>query len=120
MIDNSPLSKVAAQIFPGDDLVSLSERRYGIPIGNLTSQFFANLYLNDFDHWLKEQQQLKAYIRYVDDLFILGDDKTQLWKLRDAITDKLMELRLQPHPFKVQICRTSERVDVLVLNCIQK
>jgi retron-type reverse transcriptase len=113
IIDRSPLSNISAQIFPGDDLVSLSERRYGIPIGNLTSQFFANLYLNEFDHWLKEQQQLKAYIRYVDDLFILGDDKTQLWRLRNAITRELMALRLQLHPLKAQICRTSEHVDVL-------
>ena len=54
IIDNGPETGGPVQFFPGDDLVSVSERRRGLPIGNLTSQFFANLYLDEFDHWLKE------------------------------------------------------------------
>jgi len=85
----------------------------GLPIGNLTSQVFANLYLDRFDHWLKEQKQMKAYIRYVDDMFILSDDKSQLWQLRDEIADHLNAIGLQLHPAKQNIFRTTERVDVL-------
>jgi len=47
--------------FPGDDLLTPFERRTGLPIGNLTSQFFANLYLNDFDHWIKEELRAGPY-----------------------------------------------------------
>ena len=50
----------------------------GIPIGNYLSQFFANLYLSYFDHWLKEEKKVKYYYRYCDDIVILGADKPQL------------------------------------------
>ena len=113
IIDNSPATIVPPQFFPGDDLVSVSERRRGLPIGNLTSQFFANLYLDEFDHWLKETRRVKAYLRYVDDMYLLGNDKRQLWAWRDAIVEKLQNLRLTLHPGKMQIYRTTERVDVL-------
>jgi len=84
----------------------------GIPIGNLTSQFFANLYLDRFDHWLKEEQRQPAYIRYVDDFMILGDDKQGLWQLCAAIDDQMAALGLRLHPTKRQIFRTDEKVDV--------
>ena len=58
IIDNGPETREPAQFFPGDDLVSVSERERGLPIGNLTSQFFANLYLDEFDHWLKETKRV--------------------------------------------------------------
>jgi len=51
--------------------------RRGVPIGNLTSQFFANLYLDGLDHFVKEQLKASAYLRYVDDMILLADDKTQ-------------------------------------------
>lgn len=50
-----------------------------MPIGNLTSQFFANLYLNDFDHFVKQQLKMKCYLRYVDNLFLLHNNKQALW-----------------------------------------
>ena len=75
IIDNGPETGGPVQFFPGDDLVSVSERPRGPPIGNLTSQFFANLYLDEFDHWLKETQRVKGYLRYVDDIYLLGNDK---------------------------------------------
>ena len=53
----------------------------GVPIGNYLSQFFANLYLTYFDHWLKEEQQVKYYIRYADDMVILHRDKAYLHQL---------------------------------------
>lgn len=85
----------------------------GLPIGNLTSQFLANLYLNDFDHWLKHEKKQHAYLRYVDDFFILGRDKRDLWSLVADIKTELAGLALQLHPNKIHLRRTSERVDVL-------
>lgn len=52
----------------------------GVPIGNYLSQFFANLYLTYFDHWLKEEVKIKYYFRYADDIVILADDKDVLHK----------------------------------------
>ena len=113
IIDNSPDTHAPVHFFPGDDLVSVSERRRGLPIGNLTSQFFANLYLDEFDHWLKETKRVKGYLRYVDDIYLLGNDKRQLWALRDDIAEKLQGIRLALHADKTQIYRTTERVDIL-------
>jgi len=50
----------------------------GIPIGNLTSQFFANYYLSAFDHHFKEKLHVKRYIRYMDDILIFSDNKEEL------------------------------------------
>lgn len=61
----------------------------GIPIGNLTSQLFANLYLNTFDHWIKEQKLIKGYIRYMDDFVIFLDNKEKLKVLKNEIIDYL-------------------------------
>ncbi|MFL0797274.1 MAG: RNA-directed DNA polymerase [Cellvibrionaceae bacterium] len=92
---------------------SPSENAVGLPIGNLTSQYFANLYLNDVDHWLKQVLQVPAYCRYVDDLILLADDKAYLWQYRDALQDKLAEQGLALHARKQQLMRATERVDVL-------
>jgi hypothetical protein len=68
------------------------ERRCGIPIGNLTSQFFANLYLNGLDHGIKETLRVPAYLRYVDDSVLLDDDKGRLLAWRDWIAEWLATL----------------------------
>lgn len=57
----------------------------GVPIGNYLSQFFANLYLTYFDHWIKEELKIKYYYRYADDIVILGDDKEKLHNILIAI-----------------------------------
>lgn len=68
----------------------------GVPIGNYLSQFFANLYLSYFDHWMKEQKQVKYYYRYADDIVILAPDKAYLHGLLTEITFYLYsELNLQ-------------------------
>lgn len=64
--------------FPGDDLLAPAERRRGLPIGNLTSQFWANVYLNRFDHFIKETLGAPGYIRYVDDFVLFSDSPAQL------------------------------------------
>lgn len=63
----------------------------GVPIGNYLSQFFANLYLAYFDHWIKEKQCVKYYYRYCDDMVILSDDKEYLHKIRSLIGAYLLK-----------------------------
>jgi len=61
----------------------------GIPIGNLTSQHFANYYLSGLDHYIKEQLRIKAYIRYMDDFVLFADEKDTLWDAKKWINDYL-------------------------------
>lgn len=63
----------------------------GIPIGNYLSQFFGNFYLTYFDHWLKEDKQVKYYYRYCDDLVILHKEKDYLHNLRIEIQEYLKD-----------------------------
>jgi retron-type reverse transcriptase len=67
----------------------------GVPIGNYLSQFFANLYLSEFDHLLKEQYKVKYYYRYADDIVILDGSKERLHGLLVAMNDYLMTERNQ-------------------------
>lgn len=89
--------------FSGDDLFTPLERRRGIPIGNLTSQFFANIYLNGFDHYVKETLGQKYYARYVDDFVCFGNDKNALHAVRHAMEAYLEKLRLAMHPKKCRV-----------------
>jgi len=82
--------------FPGDDLLAAARPR-GLPIGNLTSQFWANCYLNPFDHFVKRELRCPAYLRYVDDFLLFGDDKRQLRNWRTALVGRLARLRLAIH-----------------------
>ena len=112
IIDTSP--SVDSTLIERLNLYSdLSQVRKGIPIGNLTSQFFANLYLDDFDHWMKESLQIKAYLRYVDDMFVLGDDKSFLADVREQVRERLSLERLRLHPRKAHIVPTHCGLDVL-------
>lgn len=82
----------------------------GMAIGNLSSQFFANIYLDDLDHWLKETKQVKAYLRYVDDLVLCGDDKEALWDLKEEIAFKMETVKLRLHDNKAQLRRCKQKV----------
>jgi retron-type reverse transcriptase len=82
--------------FPGDDLWAAARPR-GLPIGNLTSQFWANVYLNGFDHFVKRELSCPAYVRYVDDFALFADDKATLWRWKEAIVERLSRLRLVLH-----------------------
>jgi len=57
----------------------------GLPIGNLTSQLFANIYLNEFDQFVKHRLKIKNYVRYTDDFVIISDSKTFLENLIEPI-----------------------------------
>ncbi|MCA9950009.1 MAG: group II intron reverse transcriptase domain-containing protein [Anaerolineales bacterium] len=83
--------------FPGDDLLAALRLR-GLPIGNLTSQFWANVYLDPFDHFIKRELRCKAYIRFVDDFLLFADDKRCLWEWKAAVEKRLTRLRLKLHP----------------------
>lgn len=83
--------------FAGDDLFAVNRPR-GLPIGNLTSQFWANCYLNAFDHFVKRELQCKGYLRYVDDFLLFSNDKNMLWKWREALVKRLVGLRLTMQP----------------------
>jgi len=83
-----------------------------MPLGNLTSQFFANVYLNEFDFFVKQKLKIKYYIRYVDDFVILHNSKSQLevWKIQ---IDKFLKekLKLELHPEKSKIINLSRGID---------
>ena len=85
--------------FPGDDLLAACRPR-GLPIGNLTSQFWANVLLNELDQFVKRRLRCHAYLRYVDDFLLFGDVKRQLWVWKEAIERFLGSLRLLLHPTK--------------------
>ena len=113
IIDGSNPQERVADYFPGDTLFEPYVRRRGIPIGNLTSQFFANIYLNDLDHYVKEQLKCQCYIRYVDDITVLGDEKRMLWKVKAAIEEFLVKDRLKLHPGKTLVAPVSTGIDHL-------
>ena len=89
--------------FPGDDLFTPLERRRGLPIGNLTSQFFANVYLDAFDHFVKEQLRCRFYLRYVDDTAFLDDSPRRLEALVPTMQSFLDDYRVKLYLQKCQI-----------------
>jgi len=89
--------------YPGDTLFTPFERRRGIPIGNLTSQFFANVYLNGLDHFVLERLRPGGYVRFVDDFLLFADDKGFLHRALAVVRGYLQSLRLSLHPHKCQV-----------------
>jgi hypothetical protein len=85
----------------------------GIPIGNLTSQIFANLYLNDLDHFIKGDLKCHFYLRYMDDLILFGDQKMQLNGWKETISNRLESLKLKLHQNKSQIYQVIDGVSFL-------
>lgn len=113
IVDGSPRVDAAPCYFPGDDLFTPLERRAGIPIGNLTSQFLANLYLDDLDHYIKQVWRIRPYLRYVDDMVVLDNDKARLADIRAAVREQLEADRLRLHPNKAHITRTADGLNLL-------
>lgn len=86
----------------------------GLPIGNVTSQLFANIYLNELDRYVKHGLRAKYYIRYCDDFVILGRKLTDLWEQVKSIGQFLStELKLKLHPGKIIIRKYSQGIDFL-------
>jgi RNA-directed DNA polymerase len=104
-------------LFPGDDpstgspstgsgtgqgLFALLRPR-GLPIGNLTSQFWANVMLHPLDLFIKQELHCRAYLRYADDLLLFADDKDTLHAWRNAVRQRLAALRLTIHEHRAQV-----------------
>jgi retron-type reverse transcriptase len=82
--------------FPNDDYFALQRPR-GLPIGNLTSQWWANCYLNPFDQFVKRELGCRGYLRYVDDFLLFSDNKRELMDWREKIVKRLERLRITLH-----------------------
>ena len=86
----------------------------GLPLGNLTSQLLVNIYMNEFDQFVKDKLKIEYYIRYADDFVILYQSKVELEQLIPKITEFLREhLRLKLHPEKTFIQTFASGVDFL-------
>jgi len=86
----------------------------GVPIGNLTSQLFANIYLNELDKFIKHCLKIKYYLRYMDDFLILENDKQKLNQAKEQIGVFLKEkLKLELNPKKVRIFPIEQGIDFL-------
>lgn len=93
-----------------DDLIN----KKGIPIGNLTSQFFSNIYLNELDQFVKHKLKIKYYVRYADDFCFLSDDRGYILSLIEPVREFLKnELDLDLHPKKIILRKLRSGVDFL-------
>lgn len=114
IITKSPPTSQLSLFCQKDTLSNLSistTTRTGLPIGNLTSQLFANIYLNELDHFVKDRLREKYYARYMDDFLIIDPDKEHLKILRKQIGQFLQDkLQLSLHPKKLTIKNVSTGV----------
>ena len=88
---------------PKDKSLFNTPKTHGIPIGNLTSQIFANYLLNDFDRYIIDELGFKYYGRYVDDFYVLSNDKEKLINVISKLKEKLGEIGIQLHPKKIYL-----------------
>lgn len=107
IVDGANQQEPVLDYFPGDDLFTPFNRRRGLPIGNLTSQLFANLYLHSLDDWMVREKRELSYIRFADDFLVFADDSRELWQLVQEIQGHLNALRLRLHAKKTQVHRCS-------------
>lgn len=97
-----------------EKILSVNHKPKGMPLGNLTSQFFANLYLNELDIFVKHKLRAKYYIRYVDDFVILHESKEQLEEWKININNFLKEkLKIELHPSKSHVLKLSSGINFL-------
>ena len=88
--------------------------KVGLPLGNVTSQLFSNIYLNEFDQWAKHILKARYYLRYCDDFLIISRDKRELEQALSYMKVFLHEhLKLDLHPNKVKIIKVRQGVDFL-------
>jgi retron-type reverse transcriptase len=95
-------AEASPTFFPGDDLFSALRPR-GLPIGNLTSQFFANVLLDRIDHVVKDELAVPGYVRYADDFVLFAETKSELRSACDIVSRELQKLRLRLHPNKTHL-----------------
>jgi RNA-directed DNA polymerase len=117
-VNHALLMEKLARIVPDKRLIALLEslvRSFspGIPIGNLTSQLFANLYLNDLDQFVKRHLKVKHYLRYMDDMLFFAQEKSTAWQLADEVRACAARHTLDIPPHKTQLFRTQTGVHFL-------
>jgi RNA-directed DNA polymerase len=97
-VDNDILKEMFRRKIKDKDCLwlidSIIDSSQGLPIGNYTSQWFANFFLQGLDHYIKEKLGVKYYVRYVDDLVLLGSNKKKLHKARKHISEYLQTIGL--------------------------
>lgn len=123
-IDQNILMDILERYIPDKDIVNLlreivgsfysTKKAVGLPLGNLTSQLLVNIYMNEFDQFVKHRIKVKYYIRYADDFVFLSDDKEWLDFILPKISAFLQDkLKLSLHPDKVYIQTMVSGVDFL-------
>lgn len=113
IIDGSNPQESVSAWYSGDDLFTPLFRRRGLPIGNQTSQFLANVLLDRLDHAVMDQFGFGEYIRYCDDFLVFSDDRAALWDLRAKIEEVLGTLRLSLHARKGGVHATKSTIPFL-------
>ena len=103
IVDHSNEQEPVVEYFNRDDLFEPHRRRRGLPIGNLTSQWFANWYLTGLDHFVTSRLRIGAYVRYCDDFVLLADDRRRLVEAIAAVRDHLAGFRLRLHEERIGI-----------------
>jgi len=112
----TPIFSSRSHLFPSQSSSLRNDLfpKIGLPLGNLTSQLLVNIYMNEFDHYVKHTLKVKYYIRYADDFVILSHDKQYLENLLPQISQFLeTKLKLSLHPDKVFIKTYVSGVDFL-------
>jgi hypothetical protein len=98
--------------FAGDDLLAACRSR-GLPIGNLTSQFWSNVFMHAFDLFVTRELRCTGYLRYVDDFALFGRSKAELWAHKQAVVERLARLQLRAHEHSAQVAHTRHGVPLL-------
>ena len=113
IIDSFETGNEFDSLFPADSPFR-KKRPRGIPIGNLTSQLFVNVYLDPLDKFVKNCLGEKYYLRYVDDFLILHKNKKHLHQIKNAVASFLREnLHMELHPKKQRIFPVNQGIDFL-------
>jgi len=103
IVDYSNRQEQVLDWYSGDSLFTPLERPRGLPIGNLTSQWFANWMLNDLDHYITKKVGIGGYVRYCDDFVLLHHDRSRLACALELIVDQLASKRLSIHEKRLSI-----------------
>jgi len=118
-IDHTVLKSILASYIPDLRILSLLDSVIdsfcpGLPLGNLTSQLLVNVYMNDFDQYVKHELKATCYLRYADDFIVLSSNRKELHEILSYVKVFLLErLALELHPKKVSIGTLAAGVDFL-------